>query len=64
MLLMATGRRAFPLVVSVLLGTTALYVGSYAVAPDSFTPGHLVGKYLRIVGELALASRCSVRSSA
>lgn len=53
-LLMATGRRAVPLVVSVLLATTALYVGSYAVAPDSFTPGHLVAKSLRIMGELGV----------
>ena len=53
-LLMATGRRAFPLVVSVLLATTTLYLGSYAVAPDSFTPGHLVAKSLRIIGALGV----------
>jgi hypothetical protein len=50
--LMAAGRRAVPVAVSVLFATTALYVGSFAVAPDSFTPGHLVGKSLRIIREL------------
>jgi hypothetical protein len=51
-LLMAAGTRAVPVAASVLFATTALYVGSYAVAPDAFTPGHLVGKSLRIIREL------------
>ena len=50
--LMAAGTRALPVAASVLFATTALYVGSYAVAPDAFTPGHLVGKSLRIIREL------------
>jgi hypothetical protein len=51
-LLLADGLRAVPVAASVLLATTALYVGSFATDPDSFTPGHLVGKSLRIVREL------------
>ena len=53
--LMAAGARAIPVTASVLLATTALYVGSYAVAPDAFTPGHLVGKSLRIIRELGVS---------
>jgi hypothetical protein len=51
-LLVDTGLRAAPVVASVVLATAALYAGSYAVAPDSFTPGHLVGKSARIIGDL------------
>jgi hypothetical protein len=51
-LLGACGARAWRVVAPVLLGATALYVGTWAVAPASFRPGHLAGKSVRILHDL------------
>ena len=51
-LLAACGARALRLVLPVLLGATALYLATWAVAPARFRPGHLVGKSVRIVHDL------------
>ena len=46
-LLAVCGARAWRVVAPVLLGATALYVGTWAVAPASFRPGHLMDKSVR-----------------
>jgi hypothetical protein len=51
-LLAVCGARAWRVVAPVLLGATALYVGTWAVAPARFRPGHLVGKSVRILRDL------------
>lgn len=51
-LLAVFGARAWRVVGPVLLGATALYVGTWAVAPALFRPGHLAGKSVRILREL------------
>jgi hypothetical protein len=56
LLLLALGRRALRIVVPVVLGTTLLYVGGHALAPDHFTPGHLVTKSLNILRYLGSGS--------
>ena len=53
LLLVAAGWAALRVVAPVLLVTAALYVGGWAAAPGSFTPGHLVGKSLHILRYLA-----------
>ncbi len=47
-LLLVFGARALRFVVPVALATAATYLGTYAMAPSRFTPGHLVGKSARI----------------
>jgi hypothetical protein len=49
LLLVTFGPRALRIVVPVVLGTALLYLGSYAMAPDHFRPGHLVTKSLNIM---------------
>ncbi len=51
-LLALVGARAWRVVAPVLLVATALYVGTWALAPASFRPGHLVGKSVRILRDL------------
>jgi hypothetical protein len=51
-LLATCGARAWRLVAPVLLGAAAVYLGSWAVAPARFRPGHLLGKSVRIVRDL------------
>ena len=51
-LLAVCGARAWRVVAPVLLGATALYVGTWAVAPALFRPGHLLGKSARILRDL------------
>jgi hypothetical protein len=51
-LVLAYGKRVWRLVAPVAALTTALYVGSHAIAPDLFTPGHLIGKSGRVLHEL------------
>ena len=51
-LLATCGARAWRLVAAVLLGAAAVYLGSWAVAPARFRPGHLLGKSVRIVRDL------------
>ena len=51
-LLAVCGARAWRVVAPVLLGATALYVGTWAVAPTLFRPGHLLGKSARILRDL------------
>ena len=51
-LLAVCGVRAWQVLVPVLLGATALYVGTWAVAPALFRPGHLLGKSARILRDL------------
>ena len=51
-LLVVCGARAWRVVVPALLGAAAVYLGTYAVAPARFRPGHLVGKSVRILREL------------
>jgi hypothetical protein len=59
LLLLALGRRALRIVVPAVLGTGLLYVGGYALAPDHFTPGHLVTKSVNIVRYLGTGSSLS-----
>lgn len=51
-LLAVCGARAWRVVAPVLLGATALYLGTWAVAPARFRPGHLAGKSVRILRDL------------
>ncbi len=51
-LLAVCGARAWRVVAPVLLGSAALYAGTWAVAPDRFRPGHLTGKSVRILRDL------------
>ena len=51
-LLAVAGARAWRVVAPVLLGATALYLGTWAVAPARFRPGHLAGKSVRILRDL------------
>ena len=51
-LLAVCGTRAWRVVAPVLLGATAIYVGTWAVAPTLFRPGHLVGKSVRVLRDL------------
>jgi hypothetical protein len=51
-LLAGFGARGWRVVAPVLLGATALYVGTWAVAPALFRPGHLTGKSVRILHDL------------
>jgi hypothetical protein len=53
LLVVAVGWTALRVVVPVLLATAGLYAGGWAAAPDSFTPGHLVGKSLHILRYLS-----------
>lgn len=59
LLLLASGRRALRVVVPVVLATGLLYLGGYALAPDHFTPGHLVTKSINIVRYLGTGSLLS-----
>ena len=51
-LLVVCGARAWRVVAPVLLGAAAVYLGTYAVAPARFRPGHLVDKSVRILRDL------------
>lgn len=51
-LLVVCGARAWRVVAPALLGASAVYLGTYAVAPARFRPGHLVGKSGRILRDL------------
>jgi hypothetical protein len=51
-LLVVCGARALRVVAPALLGAAAVYLGTYAVAPARFRPGHLVGKSVRILRDL------------
>ncbi|MET0526463.1 MAG: hypothetical protein ABWZ91_16785, partial [Nocardioides sp.] len=52
-LVLVVGPRAWRLVAPVLGGAVALYATTYAMAPDRFRPGHLVGKSFRVLDALA-----------
>jgi len=65
LLLLASGRRALRVVAPTVLGTGLLYLAGYALAPDRFTPGHLVTKsanILRYLGSGSLLSTLLVLS--
>ena len=51
-LLVVCGARAWRVAAPVGLGAAAVYLGTYAVAPARFRPGHLVGKSVRILRDL------------
>ncbi len=51
-LLAVHGARAWRIVAPGLLGAATLYVGTWALAPDRFRPGHLAGKSVRILHDL------------
>ena len=51
-LLAECGARAWRVVAPVLLGAVTLYLGTWAIAPDRFRPGHLTGKSVRILRDL------------
>jgi hypothetical protein len=46
------GPRALRIAAPALVATAVLYLGTYAVAPARFRPGHLVGKSGRVVRDL------------
>jgi hypothetical protein len=51
-LLAGFGARAWRVVAPAVLGAATLYVGTWAVAPARFHPGHLAGKSVRILRDL------------
>lgn len=51
-LLLVHGARAWRIVAPGLMGAATLYVGTWALAPDRFRPGHLAGKSFRILHDL------------
>ncbi len=51
-LLAVCGARAWRVLAPALPGASALYLGTWAVAPARFRPGHLVGKSVRILRDL------------
>ena len=51
-LLAVCGAQAWRVLAPALLGAAALYLGTWAVAPARFRPGHLVGKSVRILRDL------------
>ena len=51
-LLAVCGARAWRVLAPALAGASALYLGTWAVAPARFRPGHLVGKSVRILRDL------------